>query len=118
MPDNDLQVAVTDVSKYVAVYAMPGCLPEMDPAYFEDASDAWKFLADELDRSIDDTLATYSPEVTEAEDARESMLSYARASDPVLGSVSAPDGYWYSVDLTEQYDAPDGSNLNDDPSTS
>ena len=38
---------------YIAMWNLPGCLPEADPASFDSFEEARKFLADEVDGIID-----------------------------------------------------------------
>lgn len=42
--------------KYIAMWNMPGCLPEMEPAIFDTFEEARAFIADELEREADDLL--------------------------------------------------------------
>jgi hypothetical protein len=83
--------------KYVAMWNLPGCLPEMEPAEFDNAVLAFEWMADELDRgafnSQDDT------EHDEFEIAGDECR--AKASAGVIGedewSWPGPDGYVYSI---------------------
>lgn len=53
--------------RYVAGWNMPGCLPYMEPAEFDDAQSAANFLADEMERAADepDAGGAYADELRE-----------------------------------------------------
>ena len=42
-----------EIDVYVAMWNLPGCLPEMEPVYFLDEDEARQFLADEIENSYD-----------------------------------------------------------------
>lgn len=76
---------------YVALWNMPGCLPEMEPMEFETFDEAKRAIIDELKAAEDRA---------ESEDEAEDFCSLAEdvnlESRPF--SVVAPDGYAYCVD--------------------
>ena len=76
---------------YVALWSLPGCLPEMEPARFDNFTDAKQFLVDEAkdirDRCENDSDAFAWEDVA---------IEIDHASDaPVI--KTAPDGYIYKV---------------------
>ena len=80
---------------YVALWSLPGCLPEMEPARFEDFTDAKQFICDEIERVMEQCYAG-----DRDDEARQwhKMLNYVRGhiTDAPFG-IPAPDGYIYEI---------------------
>lgn len=47
---------------YVAGWNTPGCLPESDPAIFDNETDAIRYLSDAVERFWDDDYSAYATE--------------------------------------------------------
>lgn len=95
---------------YAAMTHSPGCLPDTaeDLPTFDTAAEAWCYLADGL--SDYDGWTLEDPE-DEAGPSRRSDLALAleeneRVSDqlPITGTVYGPDGYCYTVEVSEDED--------------
>jgi hypothetical protein len=100
--------------KYVAMWNLPGCLPTMEPAFFDNAVDAFAFMAEELQRageefdSVGDNLASV-PFFDAADECA------GKAQSGVIGESDwewlAPDAHSYSVTCQ---DIPPCPNCNSD----
>lgn len=82
--------------KFLVMWNMPGCLPEMDPVPFEldDFDGAKRYVIDELLRSADDA-GEFDDETaaeTYAHTAEDVNLESGLFTTPCM-----PDGYVYSV---------------------
>jgi hypothetical protein len=82
--------------QWSALWCLPGCLPEMEPASFDTFEDARSFVCEELKTQAD-------AEVFEHHDYEASSYWHEcwreafDASDSF--AVDAPDGYVYMVDV-------------------
>jgi len=76
---------------YVAMWSLPGCIPEMEPARFDTFAEAKQFLVDEakdIRDGCDDDFDAFAWE----DMARE--IDHA-SDEPVI--ENAPDGYVYTI---------------------
>lgn len=76
---------IDDFPLFVAMWNMPGCLPEMEPVYFLDEDEARQFLADEIDSVYD------------KEDADEELIETKKDAIMNGENVNDDSGYVYTV---------------------
>ncbi len=83
--------------KYIVMWNLPGCMPEMDPAVFDTFWEAKEFLADEFDTRADYPLDIISDDWHEvAQEIRE--LNHA-----TFVLRGGPDGYVYTIREAPEY---------------
>jgi hypothetical protein len=91
--------------KYVAMWNLPGCLPEMEPAEFDNAVDAFDFMADSL---IDVHNAEYEFDTGTIAYSNAAYECETKAQSGVIGEPDwqwhAPNGYVYSVECVDKED--------------
>jgi hypothetical protein len=84
---------------YIAMWNMPGCLPEMEPAEFGTFEHARDFIVDELGRVVDNLLVQDCPLTAQGvEIAIEELRGF---TGPFSVVPDAHDGYVYSVDKVQ-----------------
>ena len=81
---------IDDAKIYVAMWNVPGCLPEMEPAYFTDEDEARQFLSDSIEEAYDDEQEEESPELEEEIESKKAAIM--RGED-----VYDEGGYIYTV---------------------
>jgi hypothetical protein len=79
---------INDFPLYVAMWNLPGCLPEMEPVYFLDEDEARQFLADEIENAYDNEEESPTLE-EELEDKKDAIMRGEIVSDD--------SGYVYTV---------------------
>lgn len=83
---------------YIAMWNLPGCLPEMEPAQFDNAVDAFDFMADEL---IELHNAEYAVNPGTVDYTNAAFDCEQKSQSGVIGEPDwywhAPNGYVYSV---------------------
>lgn len=79
--------------KYVAMWNIPGCMPEMEPVECETFDEAKREIINELLHSADD----YHENESEAE-AFTHMAEDVNLESGPFYTRTMPDGYTYSVD--------------------
>jgi hypothetical protein len=84
--------------KFLAMWNMPGCLPEMEPQEFSSFDEAKQFIVDELN-SIDYSghYVPFSPE----DCAYTIMRNLFLKADKSCVSSVLPNGYVYSIKETD-----------------
>lgn len=87
---------------YVAIINQPGYLPETEPAEFDSISEAWAYLADELENDWPNYDATFDSFIEHHRKMQQWGEAYnaALAADTV-GYIEAPNGLFYSVEIAE-----------------
>lgn len=78
--------------RYVAMWNLPGCLPEMEPADFDTFEDAKTYIIDAL-KTQEDAAESEEDAETFCHAAEDVNLESRPFCTPPL-----PDGYVYSVD--------------------
>lgn len=88
------------MAKYIAMWNMPGYLPEMEPFETDSFKEAREFIADELDCAGDNCNSDDSDRdrfLRAADYCRTRWLTPEEYGTPVM-----PDGYCYSIKVMER----------------
>ena len=82
--------------EYTALWNMPGCLPEMEPATFESFDEAKRFLIDEM-KTQEDIYGCEGDSENDAEEFCHTAEDVNLWSSPCCTDIM-PDGYVYCID--------------------
>lgn len=87
---------------YVVLWALPGCLPEMEPVRFATFGEAKMFICEEVERMIEQS---YTADEENAAYDWHSLLNDIRgyATDAPFSRL-APDGYIYEITTDVMHD--------------
>lgn len=89
---------------FTATFNLPGCLPEADPVECDTATEGWLALTAAVDVTAEDLL--WTPVDADDPDGEVRRSSFADALQDMaerntVGAIYGPDGYVYSVAVTE-----------------
>ena len=91
---------------YVAMWNLPGCLPEMEPMQFDTPEEAREALLEEVNRCrehAEDVGPSNDPDDDNATKWHEMWHSIKNApKHDLCNNWMGPDGYAYSIDVASQ----------------